>query len=66
MVAVVGYIVRDLEDRFACKVGFRDKHDVGIGVVEKLDEFGFMVLKSICVLCGDSNGVISQKGIGYL
>jgi hypothetical protein len=47
-------------------VGFRDKHDVGIGVVEKLDEFGFVVKKSICVPCGDSKGVNGQNGMGYL
>jgi hypothetical protein len=66
MVAVVDYVVWGFEDRFGGKVGFRDKHYVGIGIVEKLDDFRFMVQKSICVPRGDSKGVNGQNGMGYL
>jgi hypothetical protein len=66
VVAVVDCVVWDFEDRFVGKVGFRDKHDVGIGVVDKLDKFGFVVKMSICVPRGDSKGVNGQNRMGYL
>ena len=56
----------DFEDRFVGKVGFRDKHDVGIGVVEKMDKFRFVVQKSICVPRSDLKGINGQNGMGYL
>ena len=47
-------------------MGFRDKRDVGIGVVEKLDKFRFVVQKSICVPRSDLKGINGQNGMGYL
>jgi hypothetical protein len=51
---------------FSGIVGFREKHDVGNGVVEKLGKLGFMVQMSICVPRGGSKGVSGQNGIRYL